>query len=173
MKIKVLCFTAIVLLVAGPAKAQDADSEPDDAGTVTDAQYAEADVVSVGDGSIASDAAVADAELDAESDVVSVADSSVVSDAGISDAELDVATANDGEALSDAEADGSAGKGDGGGDGGGAAADAGPPPPPIHQFYNQYPGCSLRGAPDPSSVGGLAASALVALLVVRRRRASR
>jgi MYXO-CTERM domain-containing protein len=151
MKIKVACFAAILLLAAGPAEAEEPDGAVDDAGT-----------------------AVADAQLDAEPDVVSADDGSATSDTGVADAEIDApqAPANDGGTVSDAGSDGSAGNVDGGThDGGGVTSDAGPPPP-IHQFYNENPGCSLGGAPDPA-VGGLVESALVALLFVRRRRAGR
>jgi MYXO-CTERM domain-containing protein len=150
MKIKVACFAAILLLVAGPAEADEPDGAVDDAAT-----------------------SATDAQLDAEPDVVSASDGSATSDTGVPDAGLDVVPASDGGTLSDAEADGSAGNVDGGPhDGGGGPVDAGPPPPPLHNFLNESPGCSLGGAPD-AAVGALGESALVALLLVRRRRADR
>lgn len=152
MKIKVACFAAILSLVAGPAEAQEPDGAVDDSGTP-----------------------VADAQLDAEPDVVSADDGGGASDTGAADAEVDAPQppVSDGGTVSDAGPDGSGGNVDGGTHDGGAAlaSDAGPPPP-IHQFYNENPGCSLGGAPDPA-VGGLVESALVALLFVRRRRAGR
>ena len=150
MKIKVACLAAVLLLVAGPAEAQELDGSVDDGGT-----------------------SVTDAQLDAEPDVVSADDGSATSDTGAPDAELDAEPpTHDGGAVSDAGRDGAAGNVDGGThDGGSVASDAGPPPP-IHQFFNESPGCSFGGAPD-AAVGGLVDSALVALLFVRRRRASR
>jgi hypothetical protein len=152
MKINVACFAAILFLAAGPAEAQELDGAVDDAGI-----------------------SLTDAQLDAAPDVVSADDGSATSDTGIADAEVDVAApaGDGGGTISDAASEGSAGNVDGGPhDGGsGGATDAGPPPP-IHQFYNENPGCSLGAAPD-LPVGGLVESAVVALLFVRRRRASR
>jgi hypothetical protein len=150
MKIKVACLTAILSLVASPSEAQELDGAADDGGI-----------------------SVTDAQLDAEPDVVSANDGSAEPDTGVADAEVEAPPANDGGTHSDAGPDGSAGNVDGGThDGGGAPASDAGPPPPIHQFFNENPGCSLGGAPDPG-VGALAESAVVAFLFVRRRRASR
>lgn len=135
MKTQVAYVTAFLLLVAGPAAADD------DAGT-----------------------SVGDDEVDAAADV-SVDEGSAASDASVTDAEPDAST-NDGETAYDAAGDGSL---DGGtGEASARATDAAPPPP-IPSYYNDAPSCSFGVAPGPA-VGALVDSALVALLLVRRRR---